>query len=448
MANSRTGKTAAGQRGKTGKASGSRNMAQPGGNARSAQSLRRGSGSRGTASYAVPGSGEAVLYHSQHRKGRSSAIREAALRDYTLIFILMFLISFGLVMLYSTSSYEAAIDFGDGAFYLKRQAISSAVGLVAMLIASRVPYHLLEKFSVPMYFASLALVGLIIPFGREVNGAKRWIYFGPISLQPAEVSKIAVIILTASLICRMHRWGLQTFRGMLVVMLPAVVQGVMIWKITNNLSSAIIIVGIAAGMFFVATKDYSRFFILGGTVAAAAYAIVQYIWMRADSSMDFRSERILAWREPAKYAEGKGFQTLQALYGIGSGGIFGKGLGQSMQKLGYVPEAQNDMIFSIICEELGMFGAVSIIVMFIILCWRLMTVAQNAEDLYGSLIAVGAMTHIAVQVILNIAVVTNTIPNTGVSLPFISYGGSSVLFLLAEMGIVINVSRSIRLKEM
>jgi len=447
MANTRTGKTAAGQRGNTRKISGTRNTSQAGAKNRRAQSFRR-SQNTGAGNYAASGSGAAVLHSTHSRSKKRSAIREAALRDYTLVFILLFLIAFGLVMLYSTSSYEAAIDFGDGAYYLKRQAASTLIGMVVLLIASRVPYRMLERFSVPLYIASFALVLMIIPFGREVNGAKRWIYFGPVSVQPAEFSKIAVIISTASMISRMHRQSLQTLLGFIVVMLPAAVQGVMIWQITNNLSSAIIIVSIAAGMLFVAAKDYIRFFAIGGSVAAGAALVVQYIWSRADSDMDFRSERILAWRDPARYADGKGFQTLQALYGIGSGGIFGKGLGQSMQKLGYVPEAQNDMIFSIICEELGMFGAVSIIVMFIILCWRLMTVAQNAEDLCGSLIAVGVMTHIAVQVILNIAVVTNTIPNTGVSLPFISYGGSSVLFLLAEMGIVINVSRSIRLREL
>lgn len=163
--------------------------------------------------------------------------------------------------------------------------------------------------------------------------------------------------------------------------------------------------------------------------------------------MGFRSERILAWLDPEAYASGKGFQTLQALYAIGSGGILGKGLGQSMQKLGFLPEAQNDMIFSIICEELGLFGAISIILMFLLLIWRFMVIANNASDLFGALLVVGVMGHIAIQVILNIAVVTNTIPNTGISLPFISYGGSAVLFLMIEVGIVLSVAKGIRLKD-
>lgn len=160
----------------------------------------------------------------------------------------------------------------------------------------------------------------------------------------------------------------------------------------------------------------------------------------------FRSERILAWIDPEKYAQGKGFQTLQALYAIGSGGIWGKGLGQSMQKLEFLPEAQNDMIFSIICEELGLFGAIAVILMFTMLLWRMMVIANNAPDLFGALLVVGVMGHIAIQAILNIAVVTNTVPNTGISLPFISYGGSSVIFLLIEIGLVLNVARRIELK--
>ena len=165
-------------------------------------------------------------------------------------------------------------------------------------------------------------------------------------------------------------------------------------------------------------------------------------------SMGFRFERVLAWLDPEAYASGKGFQTLQGLYAIGSGGIAGKGLGASMQKLGFIPEAQNDMIFSIICEELGLFGAIAIILMFIMLIWRFMIVANNAPDLFGALLVVGVLGHIAIQVILNIAVVTNTIPNTGISLPFISYGGTSVVFLLIEIGLVLSVAKGIRLKDL
>ena len=178
-------------------------------------------------------------------------------------------------------------------------------------------------------------------------------------------------------------------------------------------------------------------------VFIVAAALVWYTVNSADTnSLDFRGERVLAWLDPQAYAGGKGYQTIQALYAIGSGGIFGKGLGQSMQKLGFIPEAQNDMIFSIICEEMGLFGAIAIMLLFVLLIWRFILVAGNAEDLYGALIVTGVVTHIAVQAILNIAVVTNTIPNTGVTLPFISYGGSSLLLLLAEIGMVMSVART------
>jgi cell division protein FtsW len=221
----------------------------------------------------------------------------------------------------------------------------------------------------------------------------------------------------------------------------------MIMVITNNLSSAIIIIGIAAVMIFVSDYDYKKYIIavLAGTAFVAA--LIFYVVSNADSTSGFRGKRIIAWLDPTAFSSDTAFQTLQALYAIGSGGIFGKGLGQSMQKLGYLPEAQNDMIFSIICEELGLFGALAVILLFVLLIWRCMVIANNAPDLFGALLTVGVMGHLAIQVILNIAVVTNSIPNTGISLPFISYGGSSVTFLLAEIGIVLNVSRKIRLYD-
>ena len=298
------------------------------------------------------------------------------------------------------------------------------------------------------YIVSAVLILLIIPFGREVKGAKRWIYIGGISLQPAEVAKLGMILFLASLICTMGR-SIRNMKGfMLVFALPLPIV-LMVWKITQNLSSAIIILGISVLMLFVASPDYKKFIIMG-LIGLAGAALVVFVIVTASSTegMGFRSERILAWLDPEAYASGKGFQTLQGLYAIGSGGIWGKGLGQSMQKLGFLPEAQNDMIFSIICEELGLFGAIAIILMFILLIWRLMVIANNAPDLFGALLVVGVLGHIAIQVILNIGVVTNTIPNTGISLPFISYGGSSVMFLLIEIGLCLSVAKRIQLKEL
>ena len=382
---------------------------------------------------------------------RNKIGRRRGLMDYSLLFIVLFLLSFGLVMLYSTSSYEAALEYGDSAYYLKRQLIFTLFGLVLMTGVSFIPYTFWKKVSVLAYLVSVGLIVLVIPFGMEVNGAKRWIRIPglPMQLQPAEVAKIGVIIFSAMIIEKLGRRSLATIRGFIFPMIPAVIVAVMIWQITDNLSSAIIVVAIVFGMLFVACPDYGKFLGIVLVVLVAGAFIVWYTVNSADTnSLDFRGERILAWLDPQAYAGGKGYQTIQALYSIVSGGVFGKGLGQSMQKLGFIPEAQNDMIFSIICEELGLFGAISIMLMFVLLIWRFMMIANSADDFYGAMLVVGVISHIAVQVILNIAVVTNTIPNTGVTLPFISYGGSSVFFLLSEIGIVLSVARGMRRDEL
>jgi cell division protein FtsW len=380
---------------------------------------------------------------------RGARKNQESFSDYTLLFIVLFLLAFGLVMLYSTSAYDANLTYNDSTYLFRKQIFSTLAGLVVLFIVSHLPYHIWERFAVIGYGVSVALVLLIIPFGIEANGAKRWLRVFGISLQPAEVAKLAMILFLAYLICKMGR-NIRTMKGFLVVLGAAAPISGLIYVITRNLSSAIIIMGIAVVMLFVACPDYKRFIILGLIGIAGVAGIVFLIVKMSESGSvgSFRGERILAWLDPEAYASGKGFQTLQALYAIGSGGILGKGLGQSMQKLGFLPEAQNDMIFSIICEELGLFGAIAVLMMFILLIWRCMIIANNAPDLFGALLVVGVMGHIAIQVILNVAVVTNTIPNTGISLPFISYGGSSVMFLLAEIGIVFSVGRGIRLKDL
>ena len=368
--------------------------------------------------------------------------------DYTLLFIVLFLLGFGLIMVYSTSSYEASMSASlnyDEAYYLKHQAGATVLGLVAMMVVSRIPYHFWEPFAIPGYLASAVLIALVMtPLGITANGATRWLNLG-VSVQPAEIAKLCMILFLASFICKIGK-GIRSLKGFLVVLaIPLPICG-MVWQITDNLSSAIIIFGIAFLMLFVASPEYKRFLILGAVGIAGAALLVFVILQMDSTDLSFRGNRILAWLNPEDYATGTGFQTLQSLYAIGSGGIFGKGLGQSIQKLGFLPEAQNDMIFSIICEELGLFGGIAVILLFVILCWRFMVIANNAPDLFGALLVVGVMGHIAIQVILNIAVVTNTIPNTGISLPFISYGGSSVMFLLIEIGMVLSVARGIRLK--
>lgn len=379
--------------------------------------------------------------------GKKKKIKIQNFFDYTLLFVVIFLIIFGLVMMYSSSTYDAASDHnGDSAFYLRRQLFATVLGVFVMAATTLIDYHIWERFALPGLLISFVLVVLVLtPLGIEANGARRWIGIGPLSLQPAEVVKIETILFCAVLINKVNKKYITTIKGMAAILMVPVIFALMLWKITSNLSSAIIVGGIAVVMLFVADSDYLKYVIALLLVVAVA-AIVIYVATHWEGD-SFRLKRIETWLDPESDPSDKGFQTLQALYAIGSGGIFGKGLGASMQKLGFLPEAQNDMIFSIICEELGLFGALAVILLFVLLIWRCMVIANNAKDLFGAMLVVGVMAHFAIQVILNIAVVTNTMPNTGISLPFISYGGTSEMFLMAEIGLVLNVSRQIRLRD-
>lgn len=351
--------------------------------------------------------------------------------DYSLLFLIIFILCFGLIMLYSTSSYYGSDRFGDAAYYLKKQLRATALGVVAMIIVSRIPYQFWMKLSSLAFLLSLGLCTAVIFIGTEGKGSTRWIYIGPLSFQPSEFAKLAVIIFLATIIYKTPKkmGDFKSLVKVMVIILPLV--GIVAYQ---NLSTAIIILGIAVCMLFVASPKYSHFIIMALAVVAVGTVFIM--------AAAYRADRIKIWLNPEAYE--KGYQTLQGLYAIGSGGLFGKGLGESMQKLGFIPEAQNDMIFSVICEELGLFGAVCLIILYLLLIWRFMIIANNASDLYGALLVVGIMAHISIQVVLNIAVVTNTIPNTGISLPFISYGGTSILFLLSEMGLALSVSRGIK----
>lgn len=378
--------------------------------------------------------------------------KEAQFFDYSLLFVVLFLVGFGLIMVYSASSYDASTSKSfnyDAAYFLRKQAGAAVLGIIGMIFMALVPYRFWERFAVPGYFISVILIALVMtPLGIEANGARRWLNLG-ISIQPAEIAKLAMILFLASMICTMGK-KIKTRKGFWITLGMPVPICIMVWRITNNLSSAIIIFGIAFLMLFVASPEYKTFFLLGGIGVAGVLFIVIFLSGMEPGQLEgigFRSARIMAWLSPEDYASDTGFQTLQSLYAIGSGGLFGKGIGQSMQKLGYLPEVQNDMIFALICEELGIFGGICVIMLFVLLIWRCMVIASNASDLFGALLVVGVLGHIAIQVILNIAVVTNTIPNTGISLPFISYGGTSIMFLMIEMGLVLSVGRGIRLKE-
>lgn len=372
----------------------------------------------------------------EKKQRRSKRVSKAGV-DYSLLVVVVFLIGFGLVMLYSSSCYSASLKFDDAAWYLKKQIFATAIGIVAMIFFSFMDYNFYKKFTWLIYAGAILSVFLVLtPMGIEANGAKRWINLKVVTVQPAEIVKIAIILTMAALLSYNVRKikGIVTMSLMYIIVL--IPTGV-IFVVTRNFSSAIIVAAIGAVMLIVACKNNKGFIAM--IIILMAIAVVGLLVFGG-----FRATRILVWMNPEQYSSKGGFQVLQGLYAIGSGGLFGKGLGQSVQKLGFVPEAQNDMIFTIVCEELGLFGGIAVLLLFAFLIWRFMVIANNAADLYGSLIVVGVMAHIAVQVILNVAVVTNTVPNTGVTLPFISYGGTSVVFLLSEIGIVLSVARRSR----
>lgn len=359
--------------------------------------------------------------------------------DYSLLFLTIFLVCFGLVMIYSTSSYTAKIRYGDAMYFLKKQAFSVTLGIAAMLVVSKIDYRIyIKKLPIfrirlvtMLYLVAIALQTCVLFLGREIKGQRRWLEIGPLSFQPSEISKIAVILFIAYMINKVPK-KLDKISGFLrVAVYIAPLLGLIV---KANLSTAIVVAGIMFTMCFVASRKKWYFILVAiGLVAAVGVFI---------TTVGYRGERFDVWLNVETHD--KGFQILQGLYAIASGGIFGRGLGESMQKLGFIPESHNDMIFTVICEELGLFGAAAVILLFILLVWRIFIIAISSPDLFGGLICVGVLTQIAIQVIINIAVVTNSIPSTGIPLPFISYGGTSVSILLAEMGIVLSVSRQIK----
>lgn len=347
--------------------------------------------------------------------------------DYTLLAVVFLLVFVGLILLYSTSAYNGELKFHDRFYYLKKQLFATILGTVLMLIVANIDYHVWEPLAGIGYLVAIGLSVAVLLIGDEYNGSKRWLSLGSLSFQPSEYAKVALILFLAWIVTKnVKEMGrIKTLFKIMLMALPVVgLVG------ASNLSTAIIILGIAVILIFVASPKYAQFIWMG--LLGCGFL---GIFLGVES---YRLERLAIWRNPEKYE--KGYQTLQGLYAIGSGGLFGRGVGNSVQKLGFVPEAQNDMIFSIVCEELGLVGAAFIILLFLLLIWRFFVIAVHAQDLFGALIASGAMAHMMIQVILNIAVVTNTIPNTGITLPFISYGGTSVMFLLMEMGLVLSVS--------
>lgn len=349
--------------------------------------------------------------------------------DFIILFVVLLLVIIGTIMIFSASYYSAGNSeaFNNDIYYfLKRHLRCVFIGMIGLIVLSNINYRFFMRFFRYTYLLSLVLLVLVIFFGTEVNGAKRWLW----GFQPSEIAKLALILYLAAFVDE-HKGILNDKNGFIeclgIIAVPTVLIGI------ENMSTAVVIAAIGIGMLFIATpnkKFFAPFFVL------IPVAIVGGIF-----AAQFRMERILAWRNPFAYAQGKGFQAIQSFYAIASGGFLGLGLGHSRQKLGYIPEAHNDIIFSILCEELGFFGAAIVIILFMILIWRGIRTAMCADSEFGVLTAGGIIIMIGLQVIMNIAVVTNTMPNTGIPLPFISYGGTSIIIMLLAMGFVLNISK-------
>ena len=363
--------------------------------------------------------------------------------DYSLLFAVIFITGFGMIMMYSASGYSAQSQMNDAMYFLRHQAFFAVIGFGLMIIISILDYHLTAILAKIGYAVSWLLIAATMVIGVASHGSARWIRLGGIRFQPSELMKIAVIVLL-SLCITHYGYQINNWRTWWKVALIGIAPGIVV--AATNLSTAMIILGITFFMMWISSKLYWPFVLCGaaGTMTYVfAYPMAKLL-QKLNILQEYQLTRIFAWTDPASYSD-ETFQTLQGLYAIGSGGIFGKGLGESVQKF-LMPEAQNDMIFTIICEELGLFGAISLILIYVFIIYRLFDIARNARDLYGSMLVIGILCHISLQVILNIGVATNTIPNTGVTLPFVSYGGTSLVLLMCEIGLALSVSRQIRLE--
>ncbi len=371
----------------------------------------------------------------EKRKIKKSLAQKGKI-DIPFLSLVLVLLSVGLVMLFSASYAYSDTNFGNSYRFISRQAIFAVVGVAIMLGVSLIDYHIYKKFAWIFYFGTVGLLALllVLPPMVEDSGVKRWFAIGSFSFQPSEFAKIAITILFASWLSSNPKKikKLRYIAGMVALLaIPCVLV-----VLEPHLSATLLIFSIGIVLLIVGglPKRYIGIGV-GVGVAGAAIAIIS-------GAVSYGSDRIKYWLDPWADPSGKGYQTIQSLLAIGSGGLMGRGIGQSRQKYLWVPEPHNDFIFAIVCEELGILGALAVIALFCALIWRGFTIAMRASDTFGSFLALGLTFHVGLQALLNILVVTNTIPNTGISLPFFSYGGTALIILLAEMGIVLSVSRA------
>ena len=363
---------------------------------------------------------------------------ERGLLDLPFLALTVLLVLIGVVMVFSASYARAYYLKGNSTYYFARQAIFAVAGIGGMLFVSRLNYQLWRSASFIILGVSVVFLMLVPIIGSTANGAKRWIEVAGIRFQPSELAKIAIIMTFSAMISttrdkmRTFRYGIAPFGAIMIVLCGLV-------ALERHFSCILIMLLLAAAMLFLGGVQI-KWFALGGV----AVAVFMVIYLKTQG---YAGSRITAWRDPASDPTDNGYQILQSLYAIGSGGLMGQGLGNSRQKHLFLPEPQNDFVFAVVCEELGFIGAVLIIVLFALLVWRGFTIGMKAPDKFGSMLAIGLTAQIGIQVLMNLAVVTNTVPNTGISLPFFSYGGTSLVMLLAQMGVVLSISRQVKKQE-
>jgi len=354
--------------------------------------------------------------------------------DSSFLVLVLIILTCGLVMMFSASYAYAYYYFDNSFHFITRQLFFAVLGVFVMIVVSFVDYHILHRFVVPVMAVTVVLL-VVVLFMPEINYVHRWINLGFTTFQPSEFAKFSVVLSFAHLIS-VNYSRMKTFKyGILPFALILGVFAVLL-MLEPHLSATVLICLIGAVMMFVGGSNL-KWFALVAILGVGALAVAA---MNEDI-IAYATSRFAYWLDPFSDPQGKGYQTLQSLYAIASGGLLGLGIGQSRQKYLYLPEPQNDFVFAVVCEELGFVGAVFIILLFALLIWRGFAIAAKARDRFGSMLAVGLTTQLGLQVILNIAVVTNTIPNTGISMPFFSYGGTALVMLLAQMGVVLSVSR-------
>jgi cell division protein FtsW len=355
--------------------------------------------------------------------------------DFWLLFTVLFLLAIGNIMVFSASSYNALYYHGNKYYFLIRQLLWSVVGIISMFFFSKIDYHKIASTSPILLIISTVLLILVrIPgIGSNINGSWRWFNFGPVSFQPSEFTKIAIILFLSFSLSKNSERLKYFFKGLLPYLLIIGVTDALLY-LEPHMSAIILITMVSVIILFFAGAKIRHFLIIGIPTGVFGWQLI--------ISDPYRLERILSFLDPFKYRQEGGFQVVNSLYAIASGSVFGRGLGKSLQKYLYIPEPHNDFIFSVLAEELGFIGALTTIILFMLFIWRGMKIAMNAADMMGSLIAAGITSLIACETIINVAVVTSTIPTTGMPLPFFSYGGTSLLFLLISIGILLNISKS------